>query len=67
MNLTVHNVYFCFSEVGCTISLRDGTLCKEVPAHTPTLFVAQQPDMVCSDPAAVVKEIPNGLQLLPVK
>jgi hypothetical protein len=64
MNLTVHNVYFCFSEVGCTISLRDGTPCKEVPAHTPTLFVAQQPDMVCSDPAAVVKEIPNGLQLL---
>lgn len=64
MNLTVHNVYFCFSEVGCTISLRDGTPCKEVPAHTPTLFVAQQPDMVCSDPAAVVKEVPNGLQLL---
>ena len=30
----------------------------------PTLFVAQQADMVCSDPAAVVRELPNGLELL---
>lgn len=64
MNLTVHNVYFCFSEVGCTISLRDGTSCKEVPAMQPTLFVAQQADMVCTDPKAVVRELPNGVELL---
>lgn len=63
MRLNVGRVYAVKSEHGCSVTFADGTPCAEIPAGV-GMFVAQAGDMLVSDELAVVRELPNGLQLL---
>lgn len=63
MRLNVGRVYAVKSESGCSVTFADGTPCAEIPAGGGT-FVAQAGEMLVSDASAVVRELPNGEEVL---